>query len=189
MVDFIGSWSRKTEIALCTLVLWLGIGLSKFYSWRTRYGKANEHNAQVPRDHWLEAWERWAILEYERQHPLEGYRRLAFMMLDDDIVAVSPTSVYRVLKTADRLGRPSPANERKGKGFHQPSRPHRLRHPGRQAVWLTAGDPRRARSETRRSTGDKASETPGRPRESKPLDADQGRRRLAGSPRLPHASP
>mgnify|MGYP006871988189 CR=1 FL=1 len=23
-----------------------------------RYGKANEHNGQVPRDHWLEDWEK-----------------------------------------------------------------------------------------------------------------------------------
>jgi hypothetical protein len=50
------------------------------------------------------------------------------MMLDDDVVAASPSTVYRVLKSADRLRRPSPANERKGKGFHQPSRPHRHWH-------------------------------------------------------------
>ncbi|MGQ9576982.1 MAG: DDE-type integrase/transposase/recombinase, partial [Thermoguttaceae bacterium] len=30
-----------------------------------------------------------------------------------------------MLKSADRLGRASPRNERKGKGFHQPDRPHR----------------------------------------------------------------
>jgi putative transposase len=128
VVDFVGCWSGKTEIAICTLVLWLGISLSKFYNWRTRYGKANEHNASVPRDHWLDDWEREAILDYQRQYPLEGYRRLAFMMLDDDIVAVSPTSVYRVLKTVDRLAHPSPINERKGKGFHQPSGAHRHWH-------------------------------------------------------------
>jgi transposase InsO family protein len=109
-------------------VLWLGISLSKFYDWRKRYGKVNEHNAQIPRDHWLCAEEKQAILDYERQYPLEGYRRLAFMMLDDDVAAASPASVYRVLKSADRLGRPSPSNERKGKGFHQPDRPHRHWH-------------------------------------------------------------
>lgn len=27
-------------------------------------------------------------------HPLEGYRRLTFMMLDDDIVAISPSTIY-----------------------------------------------------------------------------------------------
>jgi hypothetical protein len=109
-------------------VFWLGISLSKFYDWRKRYGKLNEHNAQVPRDHWLTEEEKRAILDYERQYPLEGYRRLAFMMLDDDAAAASPATVYRVLKSADRLGRPSPSNERKGKGFHQPSRPHRHWH-------------------------------------------------------------
>jgi hypothetical protein len=33
----------------------------------------------------------------------EGYRRMTFMMLDEDIVAVSPPSVYRVLSTAGLL--------------------------------------------------------------------------------------
>lgn len=113
---------------MCVLVLWLGISLSKFYDGRKRYGKVNEHNAQVPRDHWLTPEEQQAILAYERQYPLEGYRRLTFMMLDDDVAAASPATVYRVLKAADRLGRPSPSNDRKGKGFHQPDRPHRHWH-------------------------------------------------------------
>ncbi len=110
------------------MILWLGIGLSKFYSWRKRYGQANEHNASVPRDHWLTDDEKRAIRDYEREHPREGYRRLTFMMLDDDIAAAAPATVYRVLKKARRLGPASPPNERKGKGFHQPSRPHRHWH-------------------------------------------------------------
>jgi transposase InsO family protein len=109
-------------------VLWLGISLSKFYDWRTRYGKVNEHNASIPRDHWLTDQEKQAILDYERQNPLEGYRRLTFMMLDDDVAAASPATVYRVLKAAERLQRPAPSNERKGKGFHQPSAAHHHWH-------------------------------------------------------------
>jgi putative transposase len=42
------------------LVLWLGISLSKFYDWRKRYGKVNEHNARIPRDHWLSEEEKRA---------------------------------------------------------------------------------------------------------------------------------
>ena len=57
----------------------------------------------VPRDWWLEDWEKRAIVDYHERHPLEGCRRLTFMMLDDDVVAVSPASVYRVLKQANRL--------------------------------------------------------------------------------------
>ena len=62
------------------------------------------------------------------EYPLEGYRRLAFMMLDRNLVAVSPSTVYRVLKAAgllqDRFSRPS----RKGKGFVQPLEPHQHWH-------------------------------------------------------------
>jgi transposase InsO family protein len=108
-------------------VLWLGLSFSKFYTWRDRYGRANEHNAQVPRDHWLEDWEKQAILAFEQEFPLEGYRRLAFMMLDEDRVAVSPVSVYRVLKAAGRIGR-GPPPSKKGTGFHQPDGPHHQWH-------------------------------------------------------------
>ena len=54
----------------------------------------------IPRDFWLEDWERQAIIDYYQKNPLAGYRRLTFMMLDQDIVAVSPSSVYRVLRAA-----------------------------------------------------------------------------------------
>ena len=46
-------WSAQTEIAISRMTVWLGVGSSKFYDWGSRYGKANEHNALVPRDHWL----------------------------------------------------------------------------------------------------------------------------------------
>lgn len=36
-------------------------------------------------------------MEFHAKHPLEGYRRLTFMMLDANVVAASPSSVYRVL--------------------------------------------------------------------------------------------
>ena len=93
IVDFVRRWSEKTEIPAGRFIAWLGIAPSKFYSWRGRYGCVNEHNAWVPRDFWLQEWEKQAILDFYRQHPLQGYRRLTFMMLDADIVAVSPSSV------------------------------------------------------------------------------------------------
>ena len=77
---------------------WTGIGTSKFHDWQLRFGKVNEHNAWVPRDHWLIDAEKEAIRAFARQHPLEGYRRQTFMMLDADVVACSPASVYRVLR-------------------------------------------------------------------------------------------
>jgi putative transposase len=103
---------------------WLDLATSKYHQWKDRYGKANEHNGKVPRDWWLEDWEKRAILDFHDRHPLDGYRRLTFMMLDDDVVAVSPSSVYRVLKSAGRLDRWNGNTSKKGTGFVQPIGPH-----------------------------------------------------------------
>lgn len=105
-------------------VTWLGIRENKFYDWRLRYGKVNEHNAWIPRDWWLEEWEKQAILKFHFDHPLAGYRRLTFMMLDANIVAVSPSSVYRVLRNAGLMDRQNVKPSRKGTGFEQPLQPH-----------------------------------------------------------------
>ena len=128
VIDFVRRWSTETEIAVCTFVLWLGLAASKFYDWRARYGKVNEHNRWIPRDFWLEEWEKRAIVEFHDRYPLEGYRRLTFMMLDADIVAVSPASVWRVLHAAGRLARWNRKTSAKGQGFQPPFQPHEHWH-------------------------------------------------------------
>ncbi len=46
---------------------------------RPRY----EHKGWVPGDFWLADWdERQAIVAFHLKNPLDGYRRLRFMMLD-----------------------------------------------------------------------------------------------------------
>ncbi len=110
------------------LVGWLGIAWSKFGRWSQRLGTPNQHNASVPRDFWLEDWEKVAIIAFRDLYPLEGYRRLTYMMLDADVVAVSPSSVYRVLKAAGKLARRWGKPSKKGTGFEQPVRPHEHWH-------------------------------------------------------------
>ena len=89
IVDYVAQWSEKTELPATRFIEWLGISASKFHTWKERYGKANEHNGKVPRDFWIEDWEKRNIIEYHSKHPEEGYRRLTYMMLDEDVVAVS----------------------------------------------------------------------------------------------------
>jgi len=121
-------WSEKTGLSATRLVDGLGIGRSKYYEWRRRYGKVNEHNAWIPRDHWLADWEKEAIIAYCLDHRDDGYRRLTYMMMDADLVAVSASSVYRVLKRAGLLGRWNRAPSKKGTGFQQPLKPHEHWH-------------------------------------------------------------
>lgn len=101
---------------------------STFYKWVRSYGVAYEHNGAIPRDHWLQDWEKDAIIKFHFEHPLDGYRRLTYMMLDADIVAVAASTVYRVLSGAGLLGRKTTKTKTKGQGFNQPSGPHRHWH-------------------------------------------------------------
>jgi hypothetical protein len=105
VVDFLQRWSEKAEIGVGRFIPWPCVTASKFYDWRQRYGCVNQHNGWVPLDFWLELWEKEAIIKFHLKNPLEGYRRLTFMMLDADVVAVSPASVWRVLKQAGLLRR------------------------------------------------------------------------------------
>lgn len=126
-MDYVDYWREQSELPATRFIGWLGITSSKFYDWGKRYGLANEHNGKIPRDFWIEDWEKDAIIAFHFGHPLEGYRRLAFMMIDSDVVYVSPSTVYRVLSKAGltrRGGKPS----KKGTGFEQPREPHEHWH-------------------------------------------------------------
>lgn len=45
------------------------------------------------------------MISYALSHTRDGYRRLAWMMVDEDVAYVSPSSVYRILDDADLLYR------------------------------------------------------------------------------------
>jgi len=122
-VDFVRRWPEKTEISARQFVVWLDIAASKFYDRRERYGKVNEHNGWVPRDFWLEDWEEQAIIGFHLKNPLEGYRRLTFMMLDADIAAVSPTSVWRVLSQGGLLSKWNGKPSKRARGLSSLWRP------------------------------------------------------------------
>ena len=127
-MDYVRYWARRAGLPTTRLVSWVGIRRSKYYGWRQRHGQVNEHNAWGPRDAWLLDWEKQAILDFAAQHPLDGYRRLTYMMMDADIVAVSPSTTYRVLKDAGLLGRHNAQPSKKGRGFTQPTQPHEHWH-------------------------------------------------------------
>jgi transposase InsO family protein len=128
VVDYVRYWSDKTGIKAAKMIRWIQITRSKYYDWLNRYGKVNEHNSWIPRDFWLTDYERQAIINYYYDNPLEGYRRLCYMMMDADIVAVSASSVYRVLTNAGLLRRWNHKPSKKGNGFNQPIRGHEHWH-------------------------------------------------------------
>jgi transposase InsO family protein len=67
------------------------------------------------------------VIAYALAHPRDGYRRLAWQMIDDDVAFLSPSSVYRVLNEADllyrwkrsaRVGEPPPKPTRPNERWH-----------------------------------------------------------------------
>lgn len=128
--------SFRSGIPIKKLLVHIGLCRVKFYKWMKRSGRANHHNGKMPKNHWLTPEEVKSIEDFAREHYSEndyflkdGYRRIAYKMLDLDIAAVSPSSVYRILKNAGLLNKWN-TNKRnlKGTGFNQPDYPHKHWH-------------------------------------------------------------
>ena len=128
--------SFRSGIPVNKLLPYIGLCRVKYYKWVKRSGTANHHNGKIPKTHWLTPDEVKAIENFAREHYAEsdyflkdGYRRVAYKMLDLNIVAVSPSSVYRILKKAGLLNKWN-TNKRnlKGTGFNQPDYPHKHWH-------------------------------------------------------------
>lgn len=75
----------------------------------------------------MEDWEKDAILAYYAEHPDDGYR-LNYLMMDSDIVACSPATVYRVLRAHGCFERWNCHSSTKGSGFQQPLSIHEYWH-------------------------------------------------------------
>jgi transposase InsO family protein len=119
----------KTNISQNHLLAMIGISTSKYHSWIPKYETSKNHNGKQPKRHWILDWEREAIINYAKTHPNEGYRRLTYMMLDENVVAVSPSTTYRVLKAKGLLNIWNRTKKStKGTGFIQPQKPHEHWH-------------------------------------------------------------
>jgi transposase InsO family protein len=71
--------------------------------------------------------EKAAVLAYALQHPREGYRRLTWRMVDEDVACLGPSSVYRILRYADLLYRWK-RSSRSGQAPPEPTHPNERWH-------------------------------------------------------------
>mgnify|MGYP001591792691 CR=1 FL=1 len=127
IIDFFIYFLERSEIQLKQLLKWGAISSGKYYNWKRRYGKINSHNGKIPRDFWIQTSEKNEVINYFKTHPNEGYRRLCYMMIDENVVCISPTSVYRILKSEGLLRKPA-LKSLKGTGFIQPLKAHEEWH-------------------------------------------------------------
>lgn len=128
IVEFVGHWHERSEIAIGRLLGWIELPRNRYYDWVRRRSLPNRHNALVPKGHWILPWEKQAIIGYASRHLEAGYRRLTWLMIDEDIVAVSPSTTWRVLAEAGLMKRWNGSASGKGNGFEQPLQPHEHWH-------------------------------------------------------------
>ena len=105
----------------------LGLQTQKLSEWKKN--KVQKGKSNIPKGHWSTPDEQKAVVEFKKENMCVGYVRLAWMMLDKNIVALSPSSVYRILVNAGLNNKwTRPAGEPKKEGFDQPKRMHEHWH-------------------------------------------------------------
>ncbi len=85
----------------------LGLARSTYRDWAARAARAAlaDRPTAAPGLDAILPEETAAVRRYALAHPQDGYRRLAWQMLDADVASLSASSVYRILRDADLLYR------------------------------------------------------------------------------------
>jgi transposase InsO family protein len=128
IVEYVKYWKTKTLFAESWFCKRLGIRQARFSQWKRRDGIDNRHNGKIPKDFWLTPEEKRLIVDYYVANKDEGYRRCTYMMIDEDVVYASPSTVFRVLKNEGVLRSKKNKESKKGNGFDQPLKPHEHWH-------------------------------------------------------------
>jgi transposase InsO family protein len=99
-LEFIDHIKDLTSVKTQSILNQLTLNRSTYHNWRTRQsGDRLTDKKPVGRNPaQLLEWEEDAIVEYYLTHQDQGYRRITFMMIDEDITYVSSSTVYRCLK-------------------------------------------------------------------------------------------
>ncbi len=91
-------WPAKKTLAA------LGVARRTYYRWLREEAWARALPAEPVRPvqpYEALAEEKTAVLDYARRHPELRHREMAWRMVDEDAVYLSPSTVYRILKTAN----------------------------------------------------------------------------------------
>ncbi len=116
-------WTVRRILAI------LGLSQGRYRDWGQRAARdaLTDRAPIAPGRDGILAEEREAVCTYALAHPQDGYRRLAWQMVDADVAYVSPSSVYRILEAADLLYRWK-RSQSSGTKPAAPTRPHERWH-------------------------------------------------------------
>lgn len=108
-----------------------GVKKSTYYGWFNDDGSLRDTKPRTPvNDRKILPDEVAAVIEYRRNHPDIGYRKLAWQMVDENVACLSETAVYNILSEHGMLHGWSRANvDPAEKEYrHKPKSPHHHWH-------------------------------------------------------------
>ncbi len=109
VIETVERTRRQTAWPVGDILKRLGVRRSSYYRWRR--GKATGRRRLTV--HSVLDWERRAVIAYALGHPELRHRELSWRMVDEDVVCLSPTTVYRILKEEGLLRGWDRSRERK----------------------------------------------------------------------------
>src|SRR4030095_751258 len=137
VLDCIEQTRSRSEVKLEWVLGRLGVPKTLYYRWRQRRTRGElEDVAPKPVDlYQATPAEEEAVKRFALSHPKDGYRRLAWMMVDQDVAHLSPSSVYRILDRENLLNR---WNARRSVGTkpEPPTAPHQRWHTDIMYLWV-----------------------------------------------------
>ena len=116
----------------------LGLTRSVYYDWlgRSRKGTLTDR-VVIPRSPKAALPEEVeVVMDYAKAQPREGYRRLAWMMIDDDIACLTPSTVYRILDRYDLLYRWKMPEPGYGRKVPEATYPNEVWHVDLMYLWV-----------------------------------------------------
>lgn len=129
VVGLVARTRARTGWTLRRITRRLGLSKSRYHEWVRRAAAVTPGRSHPPAAVSVAGVAPGvaSVMGYAVSHPRDGYRRLAWMMVDDDVGYLNPSSVYRILDDADLLSRwkrSRPVGERPA----EPTRPHQRWH-------------------------------------------------------------
>ena len=127
-MDFVSQIKSQCSLSEMVLLKLIGLARRKFFDWKKSYGRAWKVGFNLPRAHCVQEWEKDAVVDFYTKHELDGYRRCAYMMMDEDLVYIAPSTVYYILKSYGVMRSRNVTKSKKGTGFEQPLEAHEHWH-------------------------------------------------------------
>lgn len=115
----------------------IGLSRSLYYRWCRRrcQNRLDDQVAEPTELYRVLPEEEDAVVDFANTHLRDGYRRLAWMMVDEDVVYLSPSSVYRILDRRDLLCRWKPSQS-SARQVPKPTQPHEQWHTDLMYLWV-----------------------------------------------------